>query len=108
MAAEFFIVFDDIIWYKENLNKIIEKTSQLETFLQKKGDELWLSGREGKEEKYRWVYDVRFIFSNAQHILMEISAHPKSIEADLALFFNWLRSVTAISIVDEDDVISNW
>ncbi len=102
------IHFNNMIWHTENFNKIIETISQLETFSQKKEGELWLSGREEKGEKYRWAYDVRFIFSNEQHILMEVSAHPKSVEADLALFFNWLRNVTTISIVDEDGVISSW
>ena len=86
MSAEFFVRFDNVGWYAENLNKIKEAILKLETFSEEKGDEFWLSGDDPSEEKRLWDYDVRLIFSNAQHVLVEISSHPKSIERDLSIF----------------------
>ena len=108
MSAEFFVRFNNVGWYAENLNKIKEKVIKLKTFSKEREGGIWLVGDEPREEKYPWAYDVRLIFSHTQHILVEISAHPRSIESDLSLFFNWLRSLTAITIEDEDGVISNW
>lgn len=108
MSAEFFICFQNVNWHIENSNKIKERILTLNTFKKREGDEFWLLGRESTTENSRWAYDVRLVFRSNQHILMEISAHPRSIETDLSLLFNWLRGLTEISIEDEDGVISSW
>jgi len=53
-----------------------------------------------------WHYDVRLLAEQA-HILLEISAHPHSIEHDLATLSAWVRRHTRIAINDEDGATSN-
>jgi len=48
------------------------------------------------------------LFLEKDHILLEITAHPPSIEADLSALFAWIRVRTDLSIVDDDGVPSGW
>lgn len=63
----------------------------------------------GTEEngQQKWDYDVR-IFFKEENIFLEVSAHPPSIEIDLKLLFDWMRSETGISVLDEDGEESKW
>jgi len=48
------------------------------------------------------------LFLKKDHIFLEITAHPLSIEADLSALFAWIRVRTDLSIVDDDGVPSGW
>ncbi|MBC8007145.1 MAG: hypothetical protein H7X76_03760 [Prolixibacteraceae bacterium] len=108
MSAEFFVCFNDLDWYSKKENEIKETILNLPTFSTTKNNEFWLLGNEPREAKNQWVYDVRLIFISNCQILVELNAHPKSIEQDLSSFFTWLRSLTTITVEDEDGVPSNW
>jgi len=41
-------------------------------------------------------------------MFLEISAHPTSIEADLARLSGWVRARTGMSVDDEDGEPSGW
>ncbi|BBA33026.1 uncharacterized protein sS8_1064 [Methylocaldum marinum] len=107
MAAEFYISFKNRDWYLENLSRIEEQISRLKTFTIREGNEFRLLGSESRIQEDGWSYDVRLFTQDAQ-ILMEISAHPESVEADLSYFLSWLRSQTDISVNDEDGELSGW
>ena len=46
--------------------------------------------------------------ANHEKLLIEVSAHPKSIEEDLKGFLGWLRNNAQIQVVDEDGEPSGW
>lgn len=106
MAAEFFIVFKDAAWYAAHLRDIESRLEKLSTFVQRQGNEFQLRGTEPERE--RWAYDVRLIFLDEPRMLMEISARPRSVEADLLAFLASLRSETDVAVVDEDGERSGW
>ena len=108
MSAEFYISFSDEKWFSNNLSDIESEIRKLRTFSMDEGSEFQLLGNEGVGEKGRWTFDVRMFVSRESPILIEISAHPKSIEKDLTDFFAWLRKQTAVSIIDDDGEPSGW
>jgi hypothetical protein len=108
MAAEFYISFRDPGWYSSNLQTVEAKICELKTFIMREGSEFRLLGHEDRDQDDRWSYDVRLFTRDSDRIMMEISAHPESIEKDLLLFLSWLRSGTDISVIDEDGVPSGW
>jgi len=117
MSAEFLVNFKDFSWYTENRSNLLNRLSELKTYVPKDivdnnfwilgVNEFWLKGSEKCEDKNRWNYDVRLFF-HEDKILLEISMHPKSIEKDLSIYFSWLRSQTNISVDDEDGEASEW
>jgi len=116
MSAEFLVNFKDIYWYTENRNDLMNRLSELETYVPKDiidskiwilgANEFWLKGFENCGDN-RWYYDVRLFF-HEDKILLEISMHPKSIENDLSNYLTWIRSLTNISVDDEDGEPSEW
>ena len=107
MAAEFYISFSDTRWYATHRSDMQARLLRLTTFVGQRNHEFRLRGVVPVTEG-RWDYDVRLIFLDEAKILMEISAHPKSIEEDLASFLASLRSETEIAVVDEDGEPSGW
>ena len=79
-------------------------------------DEFWLKGIEPYKGKKERDYDVRIFTGGGENLknfidmypVIEISAHPKSIEEDLQNLFAYLRSETEIRIFDEDGEVSGW
>lgn len=57
-----------------------------------------------------WYYYVRIFADYEPNLLIEISAHPKSIEDDLKNIFAYMRNETEFRIVDEcgEDETSDW
>lgn len=108
MAAEFHIEFKDSSWVTEQKQELIEKIEALPTHVKTDGEECWLLGLEARESEDRRRFDVRIFIKEESPVLMEISAHPSSIEHDLKLLFSWLSSKTQVSIVDEDGELSGW
>ena len=108
MAAEFFIAFEDARWRSSNLPRIEEKIRNSKTFVAQKDHEFWLLGNENRDQDGRWIFDVRFFTQIDERILLEISAHPLSIEKDLSSFFSWLRKQTEIAVIDKDGEPSGW
>ena len=107
MSAEFILSFKDTNWYETNLKEIVRNITSLKTFskcFQEK--EFRLMGTEPRSLG-DWSYDIR-LFLEKERIVLEISAHPSSIENDLSAFFEWIRSHTEIAIDDEDGVPSTW
>jgi hypothetical protein len=108
MAAEFYITFPDPSWLGRQKDDLIEKIESLPTYVRHPGDEYWLLGWEDRDSVGRGLFDVRLLIKEATPVFLEISAHPPSVEQDLKLLFSWLRSRTALSIVDEDGEPSGW
>ncbi|WP_460159546.1 3-hydroxydecyl-ACP dehydratase [Pseudomonas sp. S3_H09] len=106
MSAEFILSFEDKDWYETHLEEIKQKITGLKTFSVAEENEFRLAGSEPRNPG-DWSYDVR-LFLEKGRIFLEISAHPKSIERDLAALFEWVRSCTKISIDDEDGEPSGW
>lgn len=107
MATEFYVSFPDTHWYASHRDDVRARLSRLKTFAGRRDDEVWLRGTEPGPED-RWAYDVRFLFRAAEQILMEVSAHPKSVEEDLLSFFAALRTDTEVAVFDEDGEASGW
>jgi hypothetical protein len=108
MAAEFYISFRDPAWRPSNLSRVEEQICQLGTFAKRQRDEFWLLGHEARDHVGRWSFDVRLFTRHGDRMLLEISAHPKSVEEDLSLFLSWLRGQTEIAVTDEDGDPSGW
>jgi len=108
MAAEFYITFKDKQWLSTNLNVVKEKLRLMQTVVDIKNEEYWLLGKEHRDSDGRLSFDVRIFLNEDKNILIEISAHPTSIEIDLSSFLAWLRSQTEIIVADEDGEHSNW
>ena len=108
MAAEFYISFNDTAWLREHSHALEERICGLGTFVQKTDRAFWLLGSEPGQTDDRWRYDVRLIMLDNHQILMEISAHPKSVESDLSSLLSWLRSQTDIFVHDEDGEAAGW
>ena len=108
MAAEFYIRFMDSSWMAERKQDLIGKVEVLPTSVRNEGNEYWLLGLEDRDSEGRWKFDVRISMEEESQALLEISAHPPSIEHDLKRLFSWLRSRTPLTIVDEDGQPSGW
>jgi hypothetical protein len=107
MAEELYIRFKNPSWVTEQQEALIQHIEALSTYVRNNEDEYWLLGLEDRGSEDRWQFDVR-IFVGKSPALVEISAHPHSIEQDLKLLFSWLRSRTPLSIIDEDGAPSGW
>lgn len=108
MAAEFYITFKDPTWCSGNMSRVEAQIYKLRTFVGRHDDEFWLLGHEARGEAGRWSFDVRLFTQRGERILLEISAHPKSVEEDLSSFLSWLRRETEIAVIDEDGEPSGW
>lgn len=108
MSAEFFITFADRSYFANNRSRVECELMKLSTFTEKHGPELRFWGLEDRDMEGRWSYDVRLVTLDDTRILVEISAHPKSIESALSSFLRWLRRETAISVLDEDGELAGW
>ena len=107
MSAEFILSFEDTNWYVAHLDEIRRNITCLDTFSSfSEGREFRLTGTEIRSPT-AWDYDVR-LFLEKDHIFLEVTAHPESIQSDLSLLFEWIRSSTRMSVVDEDGEPSNW
>ncbi|MEH6354026.1 3-hydroxydecyl-ACP dehydratase [Pseudomonas sp. 3JA] len=107
MSAEFIVSFEDKNWYATHLEALTQKITRLGTFSASfEENEFRLIGTEPRSPG-DWSYDVR-LFLEKERIFVEISAHPKSIERDLSVLFEWIRSCTRIAIKDEDGESSGW
>jgi hypothetical protein len=116
MSAEFYVTFGDLDWYTANKTLLEEKISSLSTFSKNNTDtEFWAVGTEAEFWLTRtelrhadcWEYDVR-LFLEAEHVFLEITCHPPSIEEDLEILFNWLRQYTETYVKDDDGEETNW
>ncbi|QNH16647.1 hypothetical protein HEP74_01780 [Xanthomonas sp. SS] len=86
MSSEFMLLFKDDNWRAANLNAIRQQITGLETFSECREDiQFRLVGTEPRHSE-NWSHDVR-LFLEKDHILLEITAHPPSIEADLSALF---------------------
>jgi hypothetical protein len=108
MAAEFYVRFENPDWYSKNRSWLGASVETLPTFVGKQDAIYSLKGSEGIEEPHRWSYDVRIFLKDGPPMLLEISAHPPSIERDLTALLSSLRRQTAIVVVDEDGEPSDW
>lgn len=108
MAAEFYIAFKDPAWRANNLSRVEEQICKLRTFVARQDSEFWLLGHEIRAQARQWSFDVRLFTRLDERILLEISAHPESVETDLSSFLLWLRSETEIAVIDEDGEPSGW
>jgi hypothetical protein len=110
MSAELFVKFLDPSWYADNVTRVRDSLRQLATFESEQADVTRLRGTESAPGGLRCGYDVRVFFGgdHRRPILLEISARPKSVQEDLIRWFRWLRSATAIVVVDEDEEITGW
>ncbi len=79
----------------------------LATFKSENGEEIWLQGTEQYPHLDRWDYDVR-LWVRAGLIELDVGGHPPSIERDLASLFSWVRTQTAMTVVDDDDEPVSW
>lgn len=105
MAAEFLLALKDPDWARRNWPRLLRTIRELPSFRSNPADELWLKGADGEGS---WAYDVRFFEQGDDTLLLEISARPPSIEADLRRVLSWLRAETTISVEDEDGEASGW
>lgn len=108
MAAEFSLRFDDPSWISEHRHELIEQIEALPTHVRSDAAELWLLGLEARDSTERWQFDARVFLKPESSVSLELSAHPPSLERDLKLLFAWLRSRTALSIVDDDGEPTGW
>ena len=128
MSAELYIEFKNQDIRKKYLPKLKEKIISMPTYVQdeqseeekkvyvRRYDEFWLKGIEPYKGKKERDYDVRIFTGGGENLknfidmypVIEISAHPKSIEEDLQNLFAYLRSETEIRIFDEDGEVSGW
>lgn len=108
MAAEFYLRFDPPDWQLQNQSVFEQLLRGLSSFRGKQ-DQAWLlQGTEGTSLSSPLGYDVRFIPVSDCAWLMEISAHPPSIERDLRQFMHALRALTAVVVEDEDGLATDW
>lgn len=107
MARELTVRFQDPGAYRQRRHAVEDRIAALATCVRRQGGEYWLQGSERRGDAGRWEFDVR-LFLEADHILMEISARPESVEADLRTWLAWLRQTLAVSVQDEDGEPSAW
>ena len=102
MGHEVFVTSAQRTWMSEHAPEIADVLAGLPTFVGRDGREVRLRGTESRAPA-AWTYDVR-VFVDDERLLVEISAHPASIERDLRALFAWLRARTTISVTDDDGV----
>jgi hypothetical protein len=116
MSAEFYITFENPLWFVANKSLIEKKITSLSTFSKNNTElEYWLAGTEvecwltGTEPRRAedWDFDVR-LFIQAERIFFDVSSHPVSVEQDMSSLFSWLRHLTDIQINDDDGEPSGW
>ena len=107
MARELTVRFQDPGAYRQRRHAIEDRIAGLATFVRRQDDEYWSQGNERRGDAGRWEFDVR-LFLEADHMQVEISARPASIEADLRTWLAWLRQTLAVSVQDEDGEPSTW
>lgn len=83
------------------------RLKDLTTFVKHSESEFWLLGNE-KGPSDRWSFDVRLFFQKEGRLLFEVSAHPKSIEAELMSFLRWMANETPTTVIDVDGQFSGW
>jgi len=99
MSAEFYIVFDDPVWYEQNQPIVRKLIESLGTFTKNIGDEeYWLRG---SEEGGDWAFGAR-IFMRQRDMLLEISSHPPSIVADIKKLSGLIAAHAKSHVVDDD------
>jgi hypothetical protein len=108
VAAEFQILFADDGWLARNREDVEQELRSLPIFTSSEGNEIRLLGLEDRDAEWRWSYDVRLFLNEEEGVLMEVSAHPPSVEEYLGSFLSWLRSRTDVRITDEDGEVSGW
>ena len=108
MAAEFYVRFVDGDWYRRQRELVEARIAQLPSFTQRQGDAFWLKGPENAGDPEAWAFDARVFVETPQHLMLEISARPPSVQADLIALLAWIRSQTAIVVEDEDGGPANW
>ena len=120
MSVELYIEFKNQDIRKKYIPKLKEKIISMPTYIKdeqseenkkiyvKRNDEFWLKGVEPYRGEEEWDYDVRIFTDYEPNLLIEISAHPKSVDDDLRNIFAYVRSETELRIVDEDGETSNW
>lgn len=109
MGAAFYVEFEDPTWRHVQAKGLRGRLAALPTYVSRQPDgAFWLRGTEAGRPDADWDYDVRVFPEHQPRILLEISDHPPSIEADLTDFLSWLRGRTAIRVVDEDGQDSGW
>lgn len=107
MSAEFYLEFSDPPLGAALAHDLRRKIMSLPTFVDASPNgEIWLRGVECRQNG--WAYDVRLFTDAMPRIMVEISAHPPSIEADLNEFFGWLRGKATVRVVDDDGETSDW
>ena len=80
----------------------------LPTWVGRMGEALCLKGFEYREASKAWPFDVRVTFY-ADQLLLEVSAHPPSVDQDLRTLCQWLREHFEGSVLDDDDgEPANW
>ena len=109
MSAELYFEFKDAAWYLAHRNSLLDSLTQLGTFAKRIDEQVWLRGAEADESMQEsYAYDVRVFLFEKRTPMVEISAHPPSIERDLHGWLEWLRQRTSVRIVDEDGDESTW
>jgi hypothetical protein len=108
MSAEFHIKFSEPGWLPRFEADLVRALCQLETYAGHTASEWRMKGTENREGASDWDYDVRLIPKPPDQILLEISAHPPSIERALKELLQWIRRRTSIAVVDEDNEQSAW
>src|SRR5688500_12712952 len=108
MAAEFYATFQDPDWPQRQRTQVANRLKSMNTFVKRLDDAFWFQGTEKDDATGRWPFDVRIFMQKNNRIMLEVSAHPPSIETDLSSFFTWLRSQTSVDVLDEDGEKSSW
>ncbi len=99
VGVERCIHFTDATWLAEHLAEVRERVQSLATFVESGTAHLWLLGLEDRNRPGRWSFDVRFISHlEGTALLLEESASPPSIRADLDTFIAWLESQTPLEV----------
>jgi hypothetical protein len=106
MGHEVYVRFAEPEWLRTHAPAFSKLLASLPTFVRRTGDEIWLAGTDSRAPD-AWSYDVR-VFLEQDRVLVEISAHPPSIDRDLRALLAWLRERTTIAVVDEDGIPSDW
>ena len=108
MSDELYIQFTEPGWLAQNRDHLVAWLRQLPSFVRMEEDEVWLRAARTTTRPDDWLYDVRLFLGKAPRGLLEISAYPAGIVADLEATMAWLREQTAIEVVDEDGAESRW
>ncbi|ARB28456.1 hypothetical protein ATI14_1294 [Pseudomonas tolaasii NCPPB 2192] len=98
MPAEFILSFEDTNRYAAHLDQIKQKITRLETFSERFQDRKFRLACIEPRSPSDWSYYVR-LFLEQERISLKISAHPISVEQNLSVLFEWIRSCTRISLL---------